>query len=213
MRQCCKDLDSFLRPGRRQCVGARELPELLLGYVHQLWATYSHVGRAAAGAAGAATDSEGTPRMGLLNLMAAHEHFMHRLGGLDAILKGWLLQMEGHLRRDTALFLLSDHGTHGIWYNQFAVGQAEHRTPVLTLVLPAWWVRAHPTVDAALRRNTRRRVTAYDIHATLQHLADWPAMPPPTLQATSLFVDLPDGRRCASARVPAEFCLEWEAPC
>ena len=75
------------------------------------------------------------------------------------------------------------------------------------------FVDRHPGVDAALRRNTARRVTAYDIHATLRHLASWPLMPQPTLEATSLFVDLEDDRPCDAARVPAEWCVERPAAC
>ena len=193
LRPCCNDPESFLQPGRRQCVGGAELPELMLGYVKQLTRLYA---------------AEGTPRMGLLNLMSAHEHFMTRLGALDAPLRTFLLSIEARLRSDTALFLLSDHGTHGIWYNHFAVGQAEHRSPALLLLLPAGFAQAHPAADAALRRNQRRRVTAYDLHATLRHLADWPTMPRPSEEATSLFTDLPDERTCETARVPAEWCLE-----
>ena len=202
VKPCCSHPDSFLRPGRRQCVGGRELPKLMLDYVAKLCRTY-------AGARGGA----GVPRFGLLNLMAAHEHFMHRLGGLDELAREFLLSIEGALRTDSALFLLTDHGTHGIWYNDFGVGMAEHRAPMLTLLLPSRFVDAHPGVDAALRRNTRRRVTAYDLHATLRHLAAWPAMPPPSAEATSLFVDLEDGRSCEAARVPAKWCVEPERSC
>lgn len=143
----------------------------------------------------------------------AHEHFMHRLGVLDAALPRFLARFEKHAAADAALFLLADHGTHGIWYNHFAVGQAEHRAPALWLLLPAKFVAAHPSVDGALRRNQRRRVTPYDLHATLQHLATWPAMPEPVAHASSLFVDLPDARSCVAARVPAEWCLEQEDTC
>jgi len=195
MRPCCTDPDSFLRPGRRQCVGQRELPELMLGYVKQLLRVYA---------------GQGTPRMGLLNLNTAHEHFMTRLGAFDQPLRDFFLSIEAHLRRDTALFLLADHGTHGIWYNHFGVGRAEHNAPALTLLLPAGFAKANPAAHEALLRNQRRRVTAYDLHATLQHLASWPVMPRPAVEATSLFVDLPDDRSCETARVPAEWCIEFE---
>ena len=76
-------------------------------------------------------------------------------GALDDDLRSFLVSIEAHLRRDSALFLLSDHGSHGIWYNDFAVGQAEHRTPALFLVLPASFVAANPSIDATLRRNSR----------------------------------------------------------
>ena len=193
IRPCCTDEDSFLRPGRRQCVGEHELPELLLDYVRQFWRFYGN---------------RQTPRFGLLNLMTAHEHFMIRLKSLDSTLRSFLLSIENMLRRDTALFLLSDHGTHGVWYNHFAVGQAEHRSPALMLLLPAGFAQAHPAAHAALVRNQHRRVTAFDLHATLSHLADWPTMPQPSLEATSLFVDLPDHRSCEEARIPAEWCLD-----
>ena len=121
--------------------------------------------------------------------------------------------MERFLRRDTAMFLLADHGTHGIWYNHFAVGQAEHRSPVLYLLLPSTFVDANPGVDATLRANRNRRVTAYDLHATLRHLANWPSMPQPLEEATSLFVDLPDARSCEAARVPADWCVDLPAEC
>jgi len=117
------------------------------------------------------------------------------------------------VRQNTVLFLLSDHGTHGIWYNHFAVGQAEHRTPTLSLLLPAGFAQAHPAAHAALTRNQHRRVTAYDLHATLKHLAEWPTMPQPTEEATSLFVDLPNERDCAAARVPMEWCLDTPPEC
>jgi hypothetical protein len=69
-----------------------------------------------------------------------------------------------------------------------------------------------PLVVGLAVRNQHRRVTAYDLHATLQHLAGWPMMPPPSSEATSLFVDLPDDRSCEAARVPAEWCLEPQRP-
>ena len=203
MRQCCDDPDSFLQPGRRQCVDgpagvSTDLHELLLQYAYDFFDLYG---------------KQGTPRMGLLNLMTAHEHFMHRLGILDEALPRFLRKMEPLLRSDSALFLLADHGTHGIWYNHFAVGQAEHRAPALWLLLPASFVEAHPSVDGALRRNRKRRVTPYDLHATLRHLAAWPAMPEPTAEASSLFVDLPDARSCVAARVPAEWCVDQPEDC
>ena len=83
----------------------------------------------------------------------------------------------------------------------------------LLLLLPAGFAEANPAAHAALLRNQHRRVTAYDLHATLKHLAEWPTMPQPTEEATSLFVDLPDERDCAAARVPMEWCLDTPPEC
>ena len=198
LKQCCTDPSSFLRPGRRQCVNGADLHVELLGHARSF---LDHYG------------GRGVPRMGMLNLMTAHEHFMTRLGTVDDDMREFMQRIERHLASDTALFLFSDHGTHGIWYNDFAVGQAEHRTPMLLLLLPPAFVKANPTVDGALRRNQGRRVTAFDLHATLQHIAEWPAMPPPSAEATSLFADLEDARSCEAARVPPEYCVEPRAAC
>ena len=70
-----------------------------------------------------------------------------------------------------------------------------------------------PSLNLHHRPTRRRRVTAFDLHATLRHLATWPAMPPPAEEATSLFVDLPDERSCEAARVPPEWCVDLPASC
>eukprot|EP00965_Chrysotila_dentata_P134095 4434319-Pleurochrysis_carterae.AAC.1 len=258
LRPCCHDVNSFLNPGRRQCVNGADLSVEMLAYVSRIFDMYrgpveqgsdgeprsrgpatvggstlssangsasegdrsSAVGDAAA--TGARLGSErgthsargGRRRvMGLLNLMSAHEHFMTRLAALDEHLLAFLKRFAPRLTEDTALMLLADHGTHGIWYNDFAIGEAEHRSPALLLSLPAKFVDAHPTIDGALRRNQLRRVTPFDLHATMRHLAAWPAMPSPSVEASSLFIDLTDERSCEAARIPAEWCLEPPASC
>ena len=192
LRPCCDDPASILRPGRRQCIGGVDLHAHLLDYTRRFW--------------------EGHPPqqrlMGLVNLMTAHEHFMTRLGILDSDLPPFLQGLAHRLRSDTALLIISDHGTHGVWYNDFAIGQAEHRQPAFLLSLPERFAAANPAGDGALRRNQARRLTSFDVHATLQHLAAWPTMPRPSLEATSLFVDLSPNRTCEQARVPAKFCIE-----
>ena len=240
LKGCCTDPASFLRPGRRQCVNGRDLHAELLKYTSEFFDLYlPRDGQRRVETAVRHEHKESleeqkrehqqehqmsplraegghvAPRrvFGLLNLMTAHEHFMHRLGALDADLAAWMARFERRLGADTATFLLADHGTHGIWYNDFAIGQAEHRNPALLLLLPAAFVDAHEGLDATLRRNTRRRVTAFDLHATLLHLAEWPAMPAPSFEATSLFAELADRRSCADARIPAEWCLEVDEQC
>ena len=91
----------------------------------------------------------------------------------------------------------------------------EKRHPFLTMVVPNVLLATAggSRMRANLEANTQRLVTAYDIHATLRHLASWPLMPQPTLEATSLFVDLEDDRPCDAARVPAEWCVERPPAC
>jgi arylsulfatase A-like enzyme len=54
-------------------------------------------------------------RFASVNTMVAHEHFMLRLPALDEALSSLLERLEATTLQDTVLFLLSDHGTHGIW--------------------------------------------------------------------------------------------------
>ena len=167
------------------------VPQVMIGYLEEFWTTYLDAPR----------------RWAAINTMVAHEHFMLRLPSLDADLAAMLLRIAPTILQDTVVILLSDHGTHGIWYNDFAIGQAEHRNPALIFVLPEKFVHDYPSMDSALRRNRDRLLTAYDLHATLRHLAHWPEMPEPMTHASSLMVELPENRSCHDARIPAEFCM------
>ena len=81
----------------------------------------------------------------------AHEHFMLRLPALDDALSTFLERHAAGLLRDTVVMLLSDHGTHGIWYNDYEIGAAEHKLPVLYVLAPDWLMRERPAWQAALR--------------------------------------------------------------
>ena len=198
LKKCCKDASSFLRPGRRQCVNGENLIVEFLAYARRFIDS-----KAAAGG----------HSFGFVNLMTAHEHFMTRLSTLDDHLPLFLKGLAPRLAKDTALIMLSDHGSHGIWYNDFGIGQAEHRNPALYMILPELLVEKYPAMDIALRRNTKRRVTPYDLHATLRHFSRWPELPLPMIHASSLAVELPDNRSCYDARIPPEYCLPLHSSC
>lgn len=71
-----------------------------------------------------------------MNTNIAHEHFMLRLSALDADLAAMLLRMAKGVLHDTVLILLSDHGSHGIWYTEYEIGATEHQLPFLYMVRP-----------------------------------------------------------------------------
>ena len=53
---------------------------------------------------------------------------MLRLPSLDEHLAAALRRLARGALQETVLLLLSDHGTHGIWYsNEFELGAAEHK--------------------------------------------------------------------------------------
>lgn len=111
--------------------------------------------------------------------------------------------------QDTVLFLLSDHGTHGIWWsNEFELGSAEHKLPFLFVVAPDWLLRENPDWHAALTRNQRRLATHYNVHQAMRQLVAWPDTPPPPDHpgTLSLLEELPQDRSCDEARIPEQYC-------
>lgn len=191
VKPCCWAQDGFLNPGRRQCVGGgRQLHEVLMGYLEQWLALYAAAPR----------------RWASINTMVAHEHFMLRLPALDDALSTFLERHAAGLLRDTVVMLLSDHGTHGIWYNDYEIGAAEHKLPVLYVLAPDWLMRERPAWQAALRANTRRMVTVRELYHAMVQLAAYPNTASLEAGALSILDPLPEHRTCAEAGVPEEFC-------
>ena len=109
----------------------------------------------------------------------------------------------------TVVLLLSDHGTHGIWYTEYEIGATEHQLPFLYVLAPDWLMRQRPEWLKALTTNQRRLVTVHELHQAMRQLAAYPndrsasAREPPG--AASLFDELPH-RTCQQAGVPEVYC-------
>ena len=219
IKPCCWAQKGFLNPGRRQCVGggrslhqvligylvwthrmqvlttARRDPsprvhQVLIGYLEEFWSTYADAPR----------------RWAAVNTMVAHEHFMLRLPSLDADLAALLLRMASSVLRDTVMILLSDHGTHGIWYTEYEIGASEHQLPFLYVLAPDWLLRERPEWLAALTLNQQRLVTVHELYKTMQTLAVFPDAPPEHSGRPSLFNEVPPGRTCGEAGIPDVYC-------
>ena len=137
--------------------------------------------------------------------MVAHEHFMLRLPSLDADLADMLLRMAPTVLQETVLLLLSDHGTHGIWYNDHEVGALEHQLPFLYVLAPDWLMRERPAWRDALAVNQRRLVTAHDLYRTMRTLAVWPDAPAGE-HGPTILDEIAEERTCAQAGVPRAYC-------
>lgn len=127
---------------------------------------------------------------------------------------------------ETALILAGDHGFH--WtrkgkYNNYAVGESEHRRPLLHMVLPKSATKQH--INHA-RVNAARFVTHDDLHATMLGLILGKATA--SLARTCahhadcsgfdlLGTLLPEKRSCKSAKIPSGWCAclmaSQEKPC
>jgi hypothetical protein len=114
---------------------------------------------------------------------------------------------DGAVLQDTVLLLLSDHGTHGIWYTEYEIGATEHQLPFLYIVVPDWLLKERPAWAVALGRNQRRLVTAHELYRGMQQLAAYPD--PVEASGTaklSIFDEIPDGRTCEEAGIPEIYC-------
>lgn len=133
----------------------------------------------------------------------------------DGHLRGFLdaLNRSGQLDR-TVVVLMSDHGIRWGPFRDTDQGGLEDRLPMLRLIVPARFRRAHPRAERNLRANAGRLTTPYDLHETLLDLAD-----PARLNGTgggggdgggggggggghrgvSLFLEVPENRSCRTA--------------
>ena len=90
-----------------------------------------------------------------------------------SVARGWL--------RDAVVMLVSDHGSHmGPAFEFTAGGRLEQKLPLLTVLTPRWLERELPGAVEALEANQQRFVTAFDVYATLRHLAVARAVAPVT---------------------------------
>ena len=105
------------------------------------------------------------------------------------------------------VFLLSDHGTHGIWYTEYEIGKTEHQLPFMYVLAPDWLMQDRPKWLSALTANQRRLVTVHEIYQAMRILAAWPETPPAEpAGALSLFDEMPEGRTCKEAGIPEVYC-------
>ena len=139
------------------------------------------------------------------------------------------LHSKGHLSNSVLIFL-SDHGFRFGEYLETSVGMMEANLPFFFLVLPPFFKSQFPELVANAAGNTRRLMTAFDIHKTLQHLLHLQTSSTPWSNADahddahideslrmqkrvpkmqtaySIFTPIPANRTCREAGIPSAFC-------
>ncbi|XP_043661942.1 uncharacterized protein LOC122625945 [Drosophila teissieri] len=89
----------------------------------------------------------------------------------------------------------------------------EESLPILYIWLPPWFRALRPEIVQALRINSKRLTSPYDLHLTLQHLLElgerWPRavdklVDCPTCQ--TLFAPVPENRTCSDAGIGESNC-------
>lgn len=152
----------------------------------------------------------------------SHDNF-NNLGLGDAPLLKFLqfMQISGHLN-NTAIFLMSDHGSRIDAIRATSQGKIEDRMPLLYVVLPPWFSIMYPEAAANLKENSGRLTSVFDVHETLKDFLNLSRMhrktpsnyrikqnpsEPRTRRPLSLFQRIFDNRTCFDAGIPLHWCV------
>lgn len=132
-----------------------------------------------------------------------HEGTGEVLSTLDEDLSEYLLQLasDGTLK-DTALFLVSDHGLHmGLNFVYSTNGEIEHANPTLMALLPERMLNRE--MIETLEHNEQALITGYNIHHTWRDLF---GLSKTNTSLSFLSTKLPLNATCKSANILPQFC-------
>uniref|UniRef100_A0A1B6DLV6 Sulfatase N-terminal domain-containing protein n=1 Tax=Clastoptera arizonana TaxID=38151 RepID=A0A1B6DLV6_9HEMI len=98
---------------------------------------------------------------------ASHD-YVNTVGAIDKDLYDFLRSSfnEG-LFNHSVVFILGDHGNRIDPIRTTEVGRIEDRMPMVSVIVPKWIDSIYPNWKSAVRENSRRLLSSYDIHATL----------------------------------------------
>ncbi|XP_043482911.1 uncharacterized protein LOC122511609 [Leptopilina heterotoma] len=125
---------------------------------------------------------------------------------------------KNNLLENTALVVMSDHGSRFGPFRETYQGQVEDSLPFVFLVLPEWWKEKFPTAWMNLERNAKSLTTAYDLHETLMDLNIQELTEEiikererrifeKKTRGISWFLPIPDYRTCSMAGIPDHWCM------
>lgn len=121
---------------------------------------------------------------------------------------------------NTILVFMSDHGMRFGPIRKTYQGHLEERLPLLSFLLPKWFETKYESAVNNLKKNTRRLISPFDLHETLNDLVDLKVLQSDTLwrrtkdldktqslpRGISLFLPIPKKRTCESARILKHWC-------
>ncbi|XP_054283059.1 uncharacterized protein LOC129000151 isoform X1 [Macrosteles quadrilineatus] len=161
---------------------------------------------------------------------ASHD-YVNTVGAIDEDLKDFLSSsFEEGLFNRTVVLILGDHGNRIDSIRLTDVGRVEDRMPMVSVVLPPWTKKVYPEWHEALKKNSKRLLSSYDIHGTfldvLSTLTDsvpniyefeklkktglnmrWAKHFSQKSPEMSFFREVPTTRECTEAGIPDWFCV------
>ena len=142
-----------------------------------------------------------------------HSEVSHNNSPLVAIADDDLVELMDHLEKtdliqNTLLVVFGDHGDRSGSFRSTLVGKLEQRLPFTSFTFPPWFREKYPKEFTNFKQNSELLTSHFDIHATLQHLLNFPHKNLVNSKfGKSLFEDLaPFNRTCADAGILEHWC-------
>ena len=144
----------------------------------------------------------GIPWAAFVHFVDSHDDSSRSLDrAIDRPIEKFLRSIHRKIRNDTVVVVTSDHGLHyGPFFNTEA-GRRERAEPVLHMRLPGLSKRRGHQLEA---ENRDKRITAFDLHATLAELLGTTSSA--SKYGQSLLHPLPLERSCATSGIPQSLC-------
>ncbi|XP_071085114.1 uncharacterized protein [Haliotis cracherodii] len=165
----------------------------LLDYLKDFFVSYNNVSRFAFGFSVELTHWDNNPGEYMDRDLVDFLQFLQKKGYLD----------------NTMLVVMGDHGARYSKVRNTVQGKLEERLPMMSLVMPAWFLHEYPQAKEALKRNSKRLTTPFDIHETFLDLLNLERLTVPInpeQRGMSVLRDIPNNRTCASARIDIHWC-------
>lgn len=114
---------------------------------------------------------------------------------------------------NSMFIIFGDHGSRSSNFRKTTQGRLEERLPFLSITLPPWFPRKHPSLYANLQANSEVLTSPFDVYATLRHVLSYPEQPHDIITGQSLFNRIDRfTRKCPDAGIDTHWCpcMEWE---
>ncbi len=178
---------------QRLCYGARQKNDILLNYVQDFVRVYKN-----------------HKYLALAHLSKATHDFINGMGTISNSLKSMFTKMhDGDFFNNTMIIFYSDHGYRmPDKYSESEIGQMERRAPFVYIILPEWFKLKYRNKLNALKINSRRLTSNFDIYKTLLNVLNKNFQKSSKHgEAGSLFSPVPFDRSCKDAGIPKQWCL------
>ena len=158
------------------------------------------------------------PLFALMHLNFAHESTMRRLRtgdkGIARFIQKYAAREVQNNKHPTAIMLISDHGIgYGkSYFSQSRRAKEDYLAPLFMMTLPEAYIKHQPQIDKALRRNTRRLTSHFDVFKTLMDLMGGASRKAHKERGDSLLSPLPEKRTCKKIGIPSYGCpcMNWK---